>query len=60
MNQAFNNYSLAIDEIRLLRSIKNLSELLKKYEKGRGPKYILDELAALQQELESLKQARKH
>lgn len=53
------NYSLAIDEIRLERSINNLSDLVESLDKSVSPRYLLEEIAYQEQQLSSLRKNRK-
>lgn len=52
------NYGLAVEEIKLVRSIRNLTNLMKNLDSSNKPQHLEKEIACQQRQLQSLKEMR--
>lgn len=56
--EAFANFTRAVDEIRLRRSLDRLLVLMNSLDPSQRPKYLVDEVASQQRQLQELRDAR--
>ena len=53
-----NHYGLAVEEIKLERSIRNLTNIMNSYQASNRPQYLAKEIALQQKQLISLRESR--
>ena len=55
---SFDNFSRAVDEIRLRRNISKLQQLINTFDRAQRPQYLIDEIACQEEKLRLIRELR--